>query len=57
MKWYISNNVKRKEKEKNTTVTQGTDEIKVMHTNIDGIITRKLELTNYLDEKNNKLYT
>ena len=38
----------RKEKEKNWT---WSDEIKVMHTNIDGIIARKLELTDYLREK------
>ena len=42
----------RKEKEKNGTVTKGSDEIIVMYTNIDGIISRKLELTDYLkDEK------
>ena len=33
------------------TVTKGSDEIKVMYTNIDGIISRKLELIDYLKEK------
>ena len=36
--------LERKEKEKNWAVTKGSDEIKVMYTNIDGIIARKLEL-------------
>ena len=37
--------LKRKEKE-NRTVTKGTDEIKVMYTNIGGMLPRKLELIN-----------
>ena len=32
-------------------VTKGSDEIRVMYTNIDGIIGRKLELADYLKEK------
>ena len=32
----------------NGAVTKGSDEIKVMYTNIDGIISRKLELIDYL---------
>ena len=35
----------------NATVTKRSDEIKVMYTNIDGIISRKLELVDYLKEK------
>ena len=40
-----------KEKETNGAVTKGSDEIEVMYTNINGIITRKLELVYYLQEK------
>ena len=43
--------LERKEKEKNGAVTKERDEIKVMYTNIDGIIARKLELVDYLKEK------
>ena len=39
----------------NGTVTKGSDEIKVMYTNIDGIISRKLELIDYLKEKKPKI--
>ena len=35
----------------NGAVTQVSDEIKVIYTNIDGIISRKLELVHYLKEK------
>ena len=35
----------------NGTVTKESDEIKVMYTNIDEIISRKLELVDYLKEK------
>ena len=35
----------------NRAVTKGSDEMKVMYTNIDGIISRKLELVDYLKEK------
>ena len=38
----------------NGTVT--SDEIKVMYTDKDGIIPRKLKLTDYLKEKKQKLY-
>ena len=48
MKWYINN---RYQKEKNGAVTKDSDEIKVMYTNIDGIIARKTELVDYLKEK------
>ena len=34
---------------------QGSDEIKVMYVNIDGIISRKLELLDYLKEKKPKI--
>ena len=37
--------------EMNGAVTKGSDEIKVMYTNIDGMISRKLELIDYLKEK------
>ena len=43
--------LERNEKEKNEAVTKGSDEIKVMYTNINEIITRKLELVVYLREK------
>ena len=43
--------LKRKENEMNGAITKGGDEIKVMYTNIDGIISRKLELVDYLKEK------
>ena len=43
--------LERKENEMNVTVTKRSDEIKVMYTNIDGIISRKLELVDYLREK------
>ena len=42
--------LERKENEINGAVTKGSDEIKVMYTNIDGL-TRKLELIDYLKEK------
>ena len=42
-----------KGKEENGTVTEGSDEIKVMYSNIDGIIPRKLELTDNLNGKKN----
>ena len=32
-------------------VTKGSDEIKVMYTNTDGIISRKLELVDYIKEE------
>ena len=35
----------------NGAVTKGSNETKVMFTNIDGIISRKLELVDYLREK------
>ena len=35
----------------NGAVTKESDEIKVMYINIDGIISRKLELVDYLREK------
>ena len=37
-----------KENETNGTVTKVNDEVKVMYTDIDGIIARKLELIDYL---------
>ena len=43
--------LERKEKEKNEAVTIGSDEIKVMYTNIDWIIAWKYELVDYLKEK------
>ena len=43
--------LERKVKENNAATTKGSDELKVMYTNIDGIITRKLELVDYLQEK------
>ena len=43
--------LERREKEKNGTVTKGNDKIKIMYTNIDGIIARKLQLVVYLKEK------
>ena len=35
----------------NGAVTKGSDEINIMYTNIDGIISRKIELVDYLKEK------
>ena len=35
----------------NGAVTKGSDEIRVMYTNIDEIISRKLELLDYLKER------
>ena len=43
--------LKRKENEMNGAFTKGSDEIKIMYTNIDGTISRKLELADYLKEK------
>ena len=43
--------LKKKEKEKNGAVTKGCDEIKVMYTNIHGMIARKLELVDYLEKE------
>ena len=40
----------------NGAVTMWSDEIKVMYTNIDGIISRKLELIDYQKKRNQKLY-
>ena len=42
-------------KEKNGAVTNGSDEIKVMYTNINRIIARKLELADYLKEKKTEI--
>ena len=44
-----------KENEKKRALIIGSDEIKVMYTNIDGLIPRKLELTDYLKQKKNKI--
>ena len=43
--------LQRKQNEMNATVTKRSDEINIMYTNIDGIISRKLELEDYLKEK------
>ena len=52
MKWYINSRyVRNKRKKKRMKQLQKSDQIKVMYTNIDGIITRKPELTDYLKEK------
>ena len=48
--------LERREKEKNGTVTKGSDEIKVMYTNIYGIIARKLSRQNIYRRKNPELY-
>ena len=53
---YKEQMLKRKENEKNRALIKGSDEIKVMYTNIDGLIPRKLELTDYLKEKKLKSY-
>ena len=45
--WYVKNSAKKKEKKKKTVMKE-TDEIKVIYTNIDGIIPRRLEMTGYL---------
>ena len=42
--------LKRKENEKKALI-KWSDEIKVMYTNINILIPRKLELTDYLNEK------
>ena len=53
-KWHISNRYQKEiGKGKHGTLTKGSDEIKVMYTNIDGILPRKLELTDYLREEKN----
>ena len=39
----------------NGAVTKQSDEIKVMYTNIHGIISRKLELVDYLKEKKSEI--
>ena len=38
------------EKKRNEIITIGSNEIEVMFTNIDGMIPRPLELTDYLKE-------
>ena len=43
--------LKRKEIVKHGTIGSGIDEFKIIYTNIDEIIPRKLELTDYLKEK------
>ena len=46
--------LERKAREKNGTVTKGSDEIKVMYTNLDGIIASK-ELVSKLSKKKKKI--
>ena len=43
--------LERKENEMNGAVKEGSDEIKVMNTNIDGMISRKLDLVDHLKEQ------
>ena len=43
--------LKKRERQKNRTITKGTDKIEVIYTNIYEIIPRKLEPTDYLKEK------
>ena len=49
---YRQQTLKRKEKEKNIDLNKGIDETKIKYTNIDGIIPRKFELTDYKKRKN-----
>ena len=52
---YKEQMLKRKENKKNRALIKGSNDIKVMYTNINGLLPRKLELTDYFKQKKTEI--